>query len=69
MAYIDAHGGGQQRRFTQTHWATDSRSLEWETDIFLRRGHAFATRYVSCQLSANGRVAAIDSSWQWHWRL
>jgi hypothetical protein len=69
VAYMKAHGGGQKRRFTSTHWFSSGDSLEWDTDIFLRSGRVIATRYVTCRLATDGTVLSIESSWLWRGRF
>ena len=62
--------GGQERRFTHTHWAASGgRALDWDVAFFIRPGRVIATRYVTCKLGADGTVLSIESSWLWSWRF
>jgi len=69
VAYIQSQGGGQERRFTRTHWATSGDTLDWDVAFFVRPWRIIATLYVTCKLATDGTVVSVESSWHWSWRF
>ena len=70
--YIQARVLAQHERFeagdflfTQTAAGGGPSMLETLTSFQLRRGHVFATRYITYTFDTNGIITGVESDWRW----